>query len=74
MEADGEGLRSGVEDALIEDLVKVKGKRKVAVEGEGFERECLGREMAGERVEEVKSCRDCVIVKEKLKFGEENGN
>lgn len=58
MEEDERGLRSE-EEALIEDLEKEKGKRKAAVEEKGLEMECLGREMA----EEVKSWRDCVIVK-----------
>lgn len=59
MEEDERGLRSEEEEALIEDLEKEKGKRKAAEEEEGLEMECLGREMA----EEVKSWRDCVIVK-----------
>lgn len=70
MEEDERGLRSGEEEARIEDLEKEKGKRRAAEEGEGFERECLGREMPGERAEEVKSCRDCVIVKGNREFGE----
>lgn len=65
MEADDRGLRSGAEAARIENLLKETGRRKAAVEEEGgFERECFGREMGGERVvEEVKSCRDCAIMR-----------
>ena len=66
VKADDRGLESGEEEALIDDFVKERGKRKAAVDGEGFERECLEREMPGERVAEVKSCRDCVIVRGKV--------
>lgn len=61
MEDAGRGLRSGEEEARIDDLVRVKGKRKAAVEGADFGSEFLVRERVGERVVVVKSCRDCAI-------------